>query len=72
VHLTPIEYRLLVVLIERAGQVVTHSELVKAQQHLNGHNPAVVSLLLASAIVEPHKVGDLTSTSQTWVSGANN
>jgi two-component system, OmpR family, KDP operon response regulator KdpE len=30
VHLTPIEYRLLVVLIERAGQVVTHSELLKA------------------------------------------
>ncbi len=30
VHLTPIEYRLLVALIERAGQVVTHSELLKA------------------------------------------
>ncbi len=30
VHLTPVEYRLLVVLIERAGQVVTHSELLKA------------------------------------------
>ena len=29
-HLTPIEYRLLVALIERAGQVVTHSELLKA------------------------------------------
>lgn len=30
VHLTPIEYRLLVALLERAGQVVTHSELLKA------------------------------------------
>lgn len=30
VHLTPIEYRLLVELIERAGQVVTHAELLKA------------------------------------------
>jgi two-component system KDP operon response regulator KdpE len=30
VHLTPIEYRLLVALIERAGQVVTHAELLKA------------------------------------------
>ena len=29
-HLTPIEYRLLVALIERAGQVVTHAELLKA------------------------------------------
>ena len=29
VHLTPIEYRLLVALIERAGQVVTHAELLK-------------------------------------------
>ncbi|MFL6576868.1 MAG: response regulator [Povalibacter sp.] len=30
VHLTPIEYRLLVALIQRAGQVVTHNELLKA------------------------------------------
>ena len=30
VHLTPIEYRLLIALIERAGQVVRHSELLKA------------------------------------------
>jgi two-component system KDP operon response regulator KdpE len=30
VHLTPIEYRLLVALIARAGQVVTHTELLKA------------------------------------------
>jgi two-component system, OmpR family, KDP operon response regulator KdpE len=30
VHLTPIEYRLLIALIERAGQVVTHVELLKA------------------------------------------
>jgi two-component system, OmpR family, KDP operon response regulator KdpE len=30
IHLTPIEYRLLVALIERAGQVVTHAELLKA------------------------------------------
>jgi two-component system KDP operon response regulator KdpE len=30
VHLTPIEYRLLVELIERAGQVVTHADLLKA------------------------------------------
>jgi two-component system, OmpR family, KDP operon response regulator KdpE len=30
VHLTPIEYRLLVALLERAGQVVTHSELLRA------------------------------------------
>lgn len=30
VHLTPIEYRLLVALLERAGQVVTHAELLKA------------------------------------------
>jgi two-component system, OmpR family, KDP operon response regulator KdpE len=29
VHLTPIEYRLLVALLERAGQVVTHAELLK-------------------------------------------
>jgi len=29
-HLTPIEYRLLVALIEREGQVVTHAELLKA------------------------------------------
>ncbi|MFL6620020.1 MAG: response regulator [Povalibacter sp.] len=30
VHLTPIEYRLLVALIQRAGHVVTHNELLKA------------------------------------------
>jgi two-component system, OmpR family, KDP operon response regulator KdpE len=30
VHLTPIEYRLLLCLIAKAGQVVTHSELLKA------------------------------------------
>lgn len=30
VHLTPIEYRLLQQLIEKAGQVVTHRELLKA------------------------------------------
>lgn len=30
IHLTPIEYRLLVRLIEKAGQVVTHAELLKA------------------------------------------
>lgn len=30
VHLTPIEYRLLVALIGRAGQVTTHAELLKA------------------------------------------
>jgi two-component system KDP operon response regulator KdpE len=30
VHLTPIEYRLLVALIARAGHVVTHAELLKA------------------------------------------
>jgi two-component system, OmpR family, KDP operon response regulator KdpE len=30
VHLTPIEYRLLVALIEKSGQVVTHTELLKA------------------------------------------
>lgn len=30
IHLTPIEYRLLVALIERAGQVVTHTDLLKA------------------------------------------
>jgi two-component system, OmpR family, KDP operon response regulator KdpE len=29
VHLTPIEYRLLVALIERAGQVVTHADLLR-------------------------------------------
>ena len=30
VHLTPIEYRLLICLIAKAGQVVTHSELLRA------------------------------------------
>lgn len=30
VHLTPIEYRLMVCLIGKAGQVVTHNELLKA------------------------------------------
>jgi two-component system KDP operon response regulator KdpE len=30
VHLTPIEYRLLVCLISKAGQVVTHAELLKS------------------------------------------
>lgn len=30
VHLTPIEYRLLVALIDRVGRVVTHPELLKA------------------------------------------
>jgi two-component system, OmpR family, KDP operon response regulator KdpE len=30
VHLTPIEYRLLICLISKAGQVVTHGELLKA------------------------------------------
>jgi two-component system, OmpR family, KDP operon response regulator KdpE len=30
IHLTPIEYRLLVALIERVGQVLTHAELLKA------------------------------------------
>ena len=30
IHLTPIEYRLLLCLIAKAGQVVTHAELLKA------------------------------------------
>lgn len=37
VHLTPIEYRLLVCLIGKAGQVVTHAELLKS-----GWGPAKV------------------------------